>query len=112
MQTPRQVNSSARASSRSPGTLIQGGLKARGTQETSTSGMTARRNQVDSPASNNEETEDMRQRCSAVGQQAAQTRSLRGKHMGGVLAAQMTVGKVSRPRRQKGDPGRVRGVLR
>lgn len=48
VQTPRQVNSSARASSRSPGTLIQGGLKARELRETSTSGMTARRNQVDS----------------------------------------------------------------
>ena len=44
--------------------------------------MTERRNQVDSPASNNEETEDMRQRCSAVGQQAAQNKEPEGETHG------------------------------
>lgn len=113
VQTPRQANSSAQASSGSPGAFIQGGLMARGTQETSTSGMTVRRNQVDSPASNNEET-DRRHETGAQRWDNRQhrTRSLRGKHMGCVLAAQRTVGKVSRPWCQKRDPGRVRGVLR
>lgn len=75
--------------------------------------MTARRNQVDSPASNNEET-DRRHETGAQRWDNRQhrTRSLRGKHMGYILAAQRTAGKVSRPWRQKADPGRVRGVLR
>ena len=77
---------------------------ARGTQETSTSGMTVRRNQVDSPASNNEET-DRRHETGAQRWDNRQhrTRSLRGKHMGCVLAAQRTVGKVSPWRRTRGS---------